>query len=338
MTLYCGIDLHSSNSVLSIIDKEDNVIFEQRIANDLDLILERLKPYQDKLFACVVESTYNWYWLVDGLQAAGYEVRLANTNAMRQYDGIKHTNDFTDARYLAHLLRLNILPEGYIYPIEKRSLRDALRRRQLLVKQRTVIHISLQSHITRLTGRRLTTSQMRTLTEERLTELLANTQDKETPCIQLSVYQELTKAVTAIERSVLAKVKTTQSFELLNTVPGIGSILALTILLESGDMQRFPKVGNYASYARCVNSEKLSNGKRKGQGNKKNGNRYLAWAFIEAAHFAAIWSPTIKRYYQRKKDTKHVMVAKKAVANKLARACFHMLRTETPFDIKRAFG
>jgi transposase len=109
-------------------------------------------------------------------------------------------------------------------------------------------------------------------------------------------------------------------------------------LLETGTIERFPDAGHYASYARCVKSEKLSNGKYKGQGNRKNGNRYLAWAFMEAAHFASIWNQEIKCYYQRKLAKSHLMVAKKAVANKLARACYHMLKEHTNFDVTRAFG
>jgi transposase len=121
-------------------------------------------------------------------------------------------------------------------------------------------------------------------------------------------------------------------------MPGVGPVLGTTIALETGTIQRFPSSGNYASYARCVKSEKISNGKRKGQGNKKNGNKYLAWAFMEAAHYAAIWSPPIKRYYQRKQAKSHILVAKKAVANKLARACYHMLKRGEVFDVTRAFG
>lgn len=115
-------------------------------------------------------------------------------------------------------------------------------------------------------------------------------------------------------------------------------MLGTTIVLETGTIQCFPSPGNHASYARYVKSEKNSTGKRKGQGNKKNGNKYLAWAFMEAAHNAAIWSPPIKRYYQRKQSKSHILAAKKAVANKLARACYHMLKRSEAFDVTRAFA
>ena len=109
-------------------------------------------------------------------------------------------------------------------------------------------------------------------------------------------------------------------------------------MLETGPIERFAQVGHYSSYARCVPSDKISNGRSKGKGNTKNGNRYLAMAFIEAAHYACIWNPVIKRYYQRKSKKVPLMVAKKAVANKLTRACYHMLRNGTTFDVARAFG
>ena len=102
--LYCGIDLHSNNSVVSILDKNSNQVYEKRLPNDLPIIISALKPYKENLQGCVVESTYNWYWLVDGLMETDHVVRLAHHAVIEQYNGIKHTNDFTDARFLAHLL------------------------------------------------------------------------------------------------------------------------------------------------------------------------------------------------------------------------------------------
>jgi transposase len=98
MQLYCGIDLHSNNSVVSLINDTDQLISEKRLENDLETIDEHLKPYQDDIDGVVVESTFNWYWLVDGLMEKGYPVHLANTLAIQQYNGINYTNDETDAR------------------------------------------------------------------------------------------------------------------------------------------------------------------------------------------------------------------------------------------------
>jgi transposase len=128
------------------------------------------------------------------------------------------------------------------------------------------------------------------------------------------------------------------AFKPLLTVSGVGQILGLTIMLETGAIERFAKVGNYASYCRCVGSKRISNGKKKGKGNTKNGNKYLAWAYIEAANFAVRYNPQIKRYYQRKCARTQPIVAIKAVAHKLARACYYILRDQVPFDVNKAFA
>ena len=337
MSLYCGIDLHANNSVIAVLDEQDKVLFEKRLPNDLQTILGALQPYQSELVGCVVESTYNWYWLVDGLMDGGFAVHLAHTGAIPQYAGLKYTNDESDARHLAHLLRLGILPEGYIQPKELRAVRDLLRRRLLLVRQKTLHHLSLQSLITRYTGQRLSANQIKQLHAKEMNGYLAEpvALGGQISCLAMHWLEE---AIAVLEREVFKQLKPCAEYQLLTTVPGIGKALGSTIALETGCIERFPSPGHYASYARCVKTEKLSNGKRKGHGNGKNGNKYLAWAFMEAAHYAAIWSPPIKRYYQRKQAKSHILVAKKAVANKLARACYHMLSKQEPFDVKRAFG
>ena len=129
MALYSGIDLHGNNNVTLLLDEHDRVIYQKRLPNQLPIILEQLAPYQEDITGVVVESTYNWYWLVDGLMEADYRVHLANPTAIQQYSGLKYTDDNSDARWLAHLLRLGVLPEGYIYPNEPRPLRDLLRKR-----------------------------------------------------------------------------------------------------------------------------------------------------------------------------------------------------------------
>jgi len=154
----------------------------------------------------------------------------------------------------------------------------------------------------------------------------------------LSVMRSLEAEIATLERVVKERVKLRPAFRYLLSVSGIGPILALTIMLETGDIRRFSTVGNFASYCRCVGSEKISNGKRKGSGNTKNGNRHLAWAFVEAANFAVRYEPQIRSFYQRKKAKTHRVVAIKAVAHKLARACYHVMRDEVPFDVTKAFA
>ncbi len=286
----------------------------------------------------MVGSTYNWYWLVDGLMEKGYPMHLANTLAIQQYNGIKYTNDATDARFLAQLLRLNILPTGYIYPKAMRHVRDLLRRRLLLVKQRTAQLLSLQSLIGRHTGERLSCLKLKQLKPDdrahyfKAAAALFSAQQS----YQLMV--QLTEQIDAVGAFLPKGCTSSESFARITSIPGVGNILGMTIQLETGPIERFAPVGQYSSYARCVPTDKISNGKSKGKGNAKNGNRYLAMAFVEAAHYAAIWNPVIKRYYQRRCKQVPVMVAKKTVANKLTRACYHMLKQGTDFEVARAFG
>jgi transposase len=338
MKLYGGIDLHSNTCVVVLLDEEDHVVYEKRLANDLGYLLLELAPYQGRIEGVVVESTFNWYWLVDGLMEAGYPVHLANTAAIQQYCGLKYTDDRSDARWLAHLLRLRLLPEGYIYPKEGRAVRDLLRKRSQLVRQKVTHILSIQNLMSRNKGMRLSADRIRQLTGTEVEQLLPQAELALAVKSNLAVYRCLVEEIARLEGVVKHQMKLKPAFQKLLTVDGIGVILGLTIMLETGEISRFPRVGNFASYCRCVDSQKLSNGKRKGSGNTKNGNKYLAWAFVEAANFAIRYNPRAKRFYQRKKERTNGIVAIKAVAHKLARACYYVLRDQVPFEVEKAFG
>ena len=223
--------------------------------------------------------------------------------------------------WLAHLLRLEVLPEGFIYPKAERAVRDLLRKRSQLVRQRTTNLLSIQNLVTRNTGESLSAHQIKGLDVQRVDQLLPNGDLALAVKANLSVMCSADEQTEILERTVTERVKLRPQFSFLKTVPGIGQILALTIMPETGDIRRFCSVGNFASYCRCVGSQKISNGKRKGKGNTKNGNKYLAWAFVEAAHFAIQFNSKIKSFYQKKKAKTKVVVAIKAVAHKLCRAC-----------------
>jgi transposase len=339
MKLYGAIDLHSNNNVLVLLDEQDRIVYERRMPNDLAKVLEALAPYRKRTEAIAVESTFNWYWLVDGLQEAGYTVKLVNTAAVKVYEGLKYTADEHDARHLAHLLRLGILPTGYIYPSAERGIRDLLRKRAQLVRSRTAQILSLQNLVSRNTGKGISVEGIRDLDAAAIDELCGGQPDRAL-AIQstLVVIRCLQEQIRRLEQTVLAQAKLQPAFEKLLTVDGIGKILGMTIMYEAGTMERFAKVGQFASYARCVESRRLTNGKKKGEGNRKNGNKYLGWAFVEAAHFAARWNEKVRSFYQRKKAKGNGILATKAVAHKLARACYHILKDQVPFDVDRAFS
>jgi len=338
MVLYAGIDLHSTNNVVVVQDDKDNVVARRRLANDLRTVSAWLEPYRDDLAGVVVESTYNWYWLVDGLLEQGYTVHLANTVAIQQYDGLKYRDDASDARWLAKLLRLGELPEGHIYPRKERAIRDLLRKRSCLVRQSTGNLLSIQNLFARNTGECLSANRVKQLTPEVVDATFADANVSLAIQSALKVMNCLQEQIGVVEKVVVDQMRLRKPYKQLLTVPGIGKILALTIMLETGDISRFARVGHYVSYCRCVGSSHLSNGKRKGSGNTKNGNAYLCWAFIEAANFAIRFDETIRRYYQRKKARTKRIVALKAVAHKLARACYHMIKDDVAFDVARAFG
>jgi transposase len=336
--LYAGIDLHSTNNVLVVCDAGGHEVYRRRLRNSLELVAQALEPHRESLCGVVVESTYNWYWLVDGLMDLGHDLHLANTGAIQKYSGLKHADDNSDARWLAEMLRLGILPEGHIYPKEERSIRDLVRKRAHLVRQRTSNMLSIKNILTRNTGVSLNANDIKRLDDETIDGMFADANlalSLKTTARTLQVQRE---QIALIEKAALEQVRLRGEYKNLLTVPGIGHVLALTIMLEAGDIHRFPTVGDFASYSRCVGSAHTSNGKKKGRGNTKNGNRYLGWAFVEAATFAVRYEPRIQRYYQHRKDSgKHMMSARAAVAHKLANACYHMLRDNTVFDLDKAF-
>ena len=174
MPLYCGIDLHSTSSYLVILDGKDQVIRERQLPNRLEVFLGELEPLREELSGIAVESTFNWYWLVDGLMEAGYRLHLVHTTAVKQYEGLKYSDDRHDARWLAHLMRLGILPTGFIYPKEERPVRDLLRKRGHLVRQRTENLLSLQNLWVRNTGEMVCGNALKKLTTADLDARIAD--------------------------------------------------------------------------------------------------------------------------------------------------------------------
>ncbi len=339
MKLYAGIDLHSSSSYLAIIDDKGVRKYRKKLPNNLEGILHEMKLYKKGMAGVVVESTYNWYWLVDGLEAAGYAVHLANPSAIQKYSGLKHADDKHDAFWLAEMLRLGILPEGYIYPKEERPLRDLLRKRGHLVRLRTSLIISLQNIISRNCGIRLNVNDAKRLKENRVTPHLEKNEDlRLAGAVSKESIDFLTRQIKSIEKVIEPKIELKDQYRQLLSMPGIGKVLALTIMLETGPICRFKKVGNYVSYCRKVGSQWTSNGKTKGKGNKKNGNKYLAWAFSEAAELARRYDAQVRAYYNRKLQKSNLMVAHSALAHKLARAAYYIMRDEVPFMTEKLFS
>jgi transposase len=333
-----GMDLHSNNVVIGVMDLDGKRVANQKVPCDLKEVVKFLAPYKKRLEQVAVESTYNWYWLVDGLRALKYPVVLANPAGMQQYSGIKHADDTNDAFFLAELLRLKILPTGYIYDQELRPVRDLLRRRLTLVHQRTALMLSFKSLYTRSTGLEMTLSQLKELEIKEAQELYDHPANQLLAGMQIKHIEQLTGSIEKIEKAVLALARELPCYAKLATLPGVGKILGMTITMEVGDVKRFAQAGNFASYCRTVEAKRTSNEKKKGENNSKCGNKYLSWAFVEAANFARRYDEQCRKWYDRKAAKTSNVIATKALACKLAKAAWHVMSQETDYDAKRVFG
>jgi transposase len=233
---YCGMDLHSNNCVVIVSDEEDRIVFSKRVANDLRQICGALEPHREEMAGVVVESTYNWYWLVDGLMDAGYRVHLAHPSAIKKYEGLKHSGDFADAGYLAQLLRLGLLAEGYIYPREERGARDLARKRMQLVRYRTAQILSIENIVIRQTGARMSGAAVKRMTAEQVDELAFAPDVALALETNRAVSETLGRQIEALEKRLKESVGLRPEYRLLNTMPGIGQTLATTIMLETGSI------------------------------------------------------------------------------------------------------
>ena len=218
-------------------------------------------------------------------------------------------------------------------------MRDLLRRRTLLVRQRTATKLSLQNMFMRQAALNINWHKIRKLTPGQRVDVLG---DNEFLLFvtesQIELIEVFNKKILQFEKKVLEHAKLKPEFELLLSIPGVGLILALTIMLETGTINRFKKVGDFTSYCRCVRAKRQSNGKSKGSNNSKNGNPHLAWAFVEVVHHAIRRSPQAKKFYDRKKSKRNGALATKALGAKWSKGAYYVMKRQEPFDLKRLFS
>jgi len=250
---------------------------------------------------------------------------------------MKHVDDKDDAFHLADLQRLNILPKAHVYDPELRPVRDLLRRRTNLVHQHTALLLSFSSLYTRTTGQKLDLGEAKKMEPKQAPELYEHPANQLIAQVQAEHIQALAKSIRRVEKAVLACAREIPLYERLLTIPGIGRILGMTITMEVGDVKRFQTDGDFASYCRMVDAKRLSNGKCKGANNQKCGNKYLAWAFVEAANFARRYNEQCRRWYDRKAAKTSKVIATKALGCKLAKAAWHVMAGQCDYDEKRMF-
>jgi len=337
-SVFAGIDLHSNNVMIGIVDQSGQRLKFQKLECDLQKVDQLLSSFKAQLKNVAVESTYNWYWLVDGLQRAGYPVVLANPAQIDQYSGLKHGDDKSDAFFLAELLRLNILPRGYISNAPLRWLRDLLRRRLSLVRQRSALLLSFKSLYTRTTGQDLELRTVKSMGPLEASKLYEHPANQLIAGIQIEHIGQLSQSIGRIEKVVLKVSQKLPYYEKLTTLPGIGIILGMTITMEVGDISRFADAGHFASYCRTVAAQRFSNEKKKGENNRKCGNKYLAWAFVEGSQFAKRGDKQCRQWYDRKAARCGSIVATKALACKLSKAAWFTMAQNTVYEPQRMFG
>ena len=335
--LIAGIDLHGNNLVIALINEKGQRLKHRKLECDLKQVVEFLEPLKPQLKSMAVESTFNWYWLVDGLRAQGYPIDLANPAAIEQYSGVKHADDTHDAYFLAELQRLGILPKAYIYDAKLRPVRDLLRRRLNLVRHRTALMLSFKSLYARTTGATMELKQLKALTPKEVPELYEHPANQLIAQVQTEHIEALNQSVARVEKAVQQSARELPIYSKLLTLPGIGRILGMTITMEVGEIGRFKTDGDFASYCRAVDSRRMSNGKKKGENNQKCGNKYLSWAFVEAANFARRSDEHCRRWYDRKAAKTSKVIATKALACKLAKAAWHVMSQEVDYDPTRMF-
>jgi transposase len=336
----CGIDLHARQMYVCLMDRDGQKLVHTNIKNnDFAYFLKLVAPYRHDLTVCA-ECMFGWYWLADACQAAGLNFVLAHALYLKAIHGGKNKNDRIDSEKIAHLLRTNLIPPAYVYPAAKRPLRALLRQRILYVWRRSELLCRLQSH--QLAYNRPTLRQTRPNRDPWEAGLLAQ---EDNPIRQLALHNDLAlirhydTQITALEEQLqrLTQATAARDYTLLQTVPGIGEHLGLTLLYEIGDIARFPTVKDFVSDCRLVKGTVASAGKIKGLRGAKLGNPYLRWAFGEAAVIAkrdpAVIGPLAQRLEAKMGGNK--FKANTVLAIKLARAVYFMLRKGTVFDPER---
>src|SRR5882762_8203231 len=333
---YCGIDLHARTMSLCILDQAGETLLHRNMTATPEALLKALAPYREDVVVAV-ECMFTWYWLADLCAEHGIPFVLGHALYMKAIHGGKAKNDKIDAQKIAVLLRGGMFPQAYVYPAEMRATRDLLRRRCHLVQKRAELLAHIQNTNSQYNlpeiGKRLAYKANR----EDVAEHFPDPSVRKTIEVDVSLIDHYDKLLGEVELYITrsAKAHDVQTFTRLQSVPGIGQILALVILYEIQDIQRFPRVQDFVSYCRLVKCAKESNGKRLGTSGKKIGNVHLRWAFAEAAVLFLRQSQPGKEYFAKLEHKHGKAKALTVLAHKLGRAVYYMLTREQAFDLQR---
>jgi len=333
---YCGIDLHARTMYLCILNQAGAIVLHRNMKADPDSFLSAIAPFRDQI-AVTVECIFTWYWLADLCAREGITFVLGHALYMKAIHGGKAKNDKIDAHKIAVLLRGGMIPQAYVYPADMRSTRDLLRRRMHLMHQRSQLLAHIQNTNSQYNlpeiGKKIAYKSNR----EGVAERFADVSVRSSITFDLRRIDFYDGLLNEVELEILrhAKLHNPNTFHLLDSVPGVGKILALVLLYEIHDICRFPRVQDFVSYCRLVKPKKESAGKTYGFIGAKIGNAHLKWAFSEAAVLFLRNNPQGQAYVARLEKTHSKGKALTILAHKLARAVYYMLRRNEAFEMKR---
>jgi transposase len=331
---YCGIDLHARSMYVCVLSQDGEIRLHRNMQAAPEPFLKAVAPYRDGLVVAV-ECIFTWYWLADLCAQEGIPFVLGHALYMKAIHGGKAKNDKIDSQKSAALLRGGMLPQAYVYPAQMRATRDLLRRRTHLMRKRSELLAHVQNTNSQYNlpeiGKKIAYKANRAGVAERFRDPAVQ-KTIEVDLALITSYDELLKN---LELSILktAKHHDAHTLSLLQTVPGLGKILSLVLLSEIHQIDRFPSVQDFVSYARLVKCAKESAGKRLGTSGKKIGNAHLKWAFSEAATLFLRNNPQGQKLLARLEKKHHKGKALTILAHKLARAVYYMLKRKTAFDM-----
>jgi len=333
---YCGIDLHARVMYLCIINSEGEIVLHRNMKADPESLLKAIEPYRPDILIGV-ECIFTWYWMSDLCAEEGLPFVLGHALYMKAIHGGKAKNDKIDSRKIAGLLRGGMFPMAYDYQAEMRATRDLLRRRDYMVRRRA----DLLSHIVNTNSQYNQPAfpfhiEHKCRREETLTHFTD-------PDVLMSIktdfnlIDQFSIQIRAMETYILenARLHDSESMYLLRTIHGVGKILSMTILYEIGDINRFPRVQEFASYSRLVKCSRESAGKRYGTAGSKIGNVHLKWAFSQAAVMFLKGNPKGKEYRARIQKKHGKAKSLSILAHKLGRTAYYMLKRKKPFDMNK---
>jgi len=321
---------------LCVLNQQGEILLHRNMPCSPDFFLKAIAPYREDM-AVAVECIFTWYWLADLCAQENIVFVLGHALYMKAIHGGKAKNDKIDAHKIAALLRGGMLPMAYVYPALMRSTRDLLRRRMHLMHKRSELLTHIQNTNSQYClpqfGKKIAYKKNR----QGVAEHFADSSVRKSIEMALSLIDHYDKLLTEVELYITqnAKIHDVNAFNRLRSVHGIGKILALVILYEIHEIDRFPTVQDFVSYARLVKCSKESAGKRHGSSGAKIGNVHLKGAFSEASVLFLRANPAGQRYADKLTSKHGKAKALSILAHKLGRAVYYMLKRDKAFDMNK---